>query len=113
MKSSRLKPLPQKEGRTDADVKAATAGATFSFETPFTQTLPPFSFPGHGLPMKASPRLFAAFAAIFVLLLPLAALSQERGLEIDIVGGNASALPIAVVPMPNQGGGAAPETDVA
>jgi len=85
----------------------------FSFETPFTQTLPPFSFSSHGLPMKASPRLFAAFAAIFAFLLPLAALSQERGLEIDIVGGNASALPIAVVPMPYQGGGVAPETDVA
>src|SRR3546814_5948641 len=62
--------------------------------------------------MKASPRLFAAFAAIFAFLLPLAALAQERGLEIDIVGGNASALPIAVVPMPYEGSGVAPETDV-
>jgi len=57
-------------------------------------------------------------AAIFALLLPLAlfantVLAQEKGLEIDIVGGNASALPIAVVPMPYQGGSAAPDTDVA
>ncbi len=47
------------------------------------------------------------------LLLPLAASAQERGLEIDIVGGNAAALPIAVVPMPYQGSGTAPGTDVA
>ena len=45
--------------------------------------------------------------------LPLAAAAQQQGLEIDIVGGNAAALPIAVVPMPYQGAGAAPETDVA
>src|SRR5690606_31194872 len=57
--------------------------------------------------------LLAAAVAVFAFLLPLAALAQERGLEIDIVGGNASALPIAVVPMPYQGGAAAPETDVA
>lgn len=50
---------------------------------------------------------------LLALLLPLAALAQEPGLEIDIVGGNASALPIAVVPMPYQGSGAAPATDVA
>ena len=61
-------------------------------------------------PMRwlASPLLF-----VFALLLPLAALAQEQGLEIDIVGGNASALPIAVVPMPYQGSGAAPATDIA
>ena len=47
-----------------------------------------------------------------VLLLPLASLAQQRGLEIDIVGGNASALPIAVVPMPYEGGNP-PSTDVA
>src|SRR3546814_17929917 len=81
--------------------------------TPFTCTLPPFIFSRPGLPMKASPRLFAAFAAIFAFLLPLAALAQERGLELDIVGGNASALPIAVLPMPYAGSGVAPETDVA
>ena len=45
-------------------------------------------------------------------LLPLAAAAQQQGLEIDIVGGNAAALPIAVVPMPYQGA-AAPQTDVA
>ena len=47
------------------------------------------------------------------LLMPLVAQAQQQGLEIDIVGGNASALPIAVVPMPYQGSGTAPETDVA
>ncbi len=52
-------------------------------------------------------------AFLFALLLPFAALSQSRGLEIDIVGGNASALPIAVVTMPYQGAGTPPPTDVA
>ncbi len=60
--------------------------------------------------MKKMPRWFAVFAA---LLLPFAAIAQQRGLDIDIVGGNASATPITVVPMPYQGSAAAPETDVA
>ena len=51
--------------------------------------------------------------AMLALLLPFAAAAQQQGLEIDIIGGNASALPIAIVPMPYQGGGTAPETDVA
>jgi TolB protein len=51
--------------------------------------------------------------ALLTLLLPTAAWAQQQGLEIDIIGGNASALPIAVVPMPYQGSGAAPQTDVA
>lgn len=51
-------------------------------------------------------------AALLALLVPLAAAAQQQGLELDIVGGNAAALPIAVVPMPYQGGGAAPATDV-
>ena len=42
---------------------------------------------------------------LLALLLPLAAAAQQQGLEIDIVGGNAAALPIAVVPMPYQGSG--------
>ena len=46
---------------------------------------------------------------LFTLTLPLLAVAQERGLEIDIVGGNASALPIAVVPF----AGSAGETDLA
>ena len=62
-------------------------------------------------------RLLRLLAPTFVLVLaavlPLAALAQERGLEIDIVGGNAAALPVAVVPMPYQGSGTAPATDVA
>jgi TolB protein len=50
---------------------------------------------------------------LLLALLPLAASAQQQGLEIDIVGGNAAALPIAVVPMPYQGSGTAPTTDVA
>ncbi len=60
--------------------------------------------------MKKSPRWLLALTA---LLLPIAALAQQKGLEIDIVGGNASATPIAVVPMPYQGSAGAPQTDVA
>ncbi|MCD7097436.1 Tol-Pal system beta propeller repeat protein TolB [Stenotrophomonas sp. MMGLT7] len=56
------------------------------------------------------PRWLAVLAA---LLLPFAALAQQQGLEIDIVGGNASATPITVVPMPYQGSGSPPATDVA
>ncbi|MFG3449214.1 MULTISPECIES: Tol-Pal system beta propeller repeat protein TolB [unclassified Stenotrophomonas] len=61
--------------------------------------------------MKKMPRWFAVFAAL--LFLPFAAAAQQRGLDIDIIGGNASALPITVVPMPYQGSTAAPQTDVA
>ena len=50
---------------------------------------------------------------LLALLLPSLAAAQQQGLEIDIVGGHASALPIAVVPMPYQGSGSAPDTDIA
>jgi TolB protein len=50
---------------------------------------------------------------LLLLLSPLLAWAQEQPLELDIIGGNASALPIAVVPMPYQGSATAPETDVA
>ncbi|HEY9254400.1 MAG TPA: Tol-Pal system protein TolB, partial [Stenotrophomonas sp.] len=56
-----------------------------------------------------NPRWLVLIAA---LLLPFAALAQQRGLEIDIVGGSASATPITVVPMPYQGAASAPSTDV-
>jgi len=56
-----------------------------------------------------NPRWLALVAA---LLLPFAAMAQQRGLEIDIVGGSASATPVTVVPMPYQGSGSAPATDV-
>jgi TolB protein len=46
-------------------------------------------------------------------LLPLLAWAQDQPLHLDIVGGKAAALPIAVVPMPYQGPGAAPSTDIA
>lgn len=52
-------------------------------------------------------------AALLALLLPISAAAQQQGLEIDIVGGSAAALPIAVVPMPYQGGATPPETDIA
>ena len=55
------------------------------------------------------PRALCLFA---LLLFPVFAAAQERGLEIDIIGGNASALPIAVVPMPYEGG-TQPDTDIA
>ncbi len=52
-------------------------------------------------------------ATLTALLLPIVAMAQQKGLEIDIVGGNASAMPITVVPMPYQGSTGAPATDVA
>jgi TolB protein len=58
-------------------------------------------------------RLAATLVLLACALFPLASFAQQQGLEIDIVGGNAAALPIAVVPMPFQGTGAAPATDVA
>jgi TolB protein len=58
-------------------------------------------------------RLLLLAAVALVGLLPLLAVAQQRGLEIDIVGGNPSAMPIAIAPMPYQGVGTAPTTDVA
>ncbi len=55
-----------------------------------------------------APRLTTRFAALLCLLAPLGAMAQSRGLEIDIVGGNAAALPITVVPF----GGETGSTDV-
>lgn len=46
---------------------------------------------------------------LLLLLLPAWAVAQERALEIDIIGGNAAALPIAVVPFAGSSG----EHDVA
>jgi TolB protein len=64
--------------------------------------------------MKRSLRWLATpFVSLLLALLPLAAFAQQPGLDIDIVGGNAAALPIAVVPMAYQGSGTAPATDVA
>lgn len=56
-------------------------------------------------------RSLAWLASLLALLLPLSAMAQQ-GLEIDIVGGNAAAMPIVVVPMPYQGSATAPQTDV-
>ena len=53
-------------------------------------------------------RRASRFALILGSLLPLGAFAQSKGLEIDIVGGNAAALPIAVVPF----GGDCGQTDV-
>lgn len=57
--------------------------------------------------------LIRCLFALTALLLPVMAMAQQQGLEIDIVGGHASALPVAIVPMPYQGSTGAPETDVA
>ncbi len=48
---------------------------------------------------------------LFLLIAPIGGL-RAQALEIDIVGGNAAALPIVVVPMPYLGSSAAPDTDV-
>lgn len=56
----------------------------------------------------AAPRALVCFLALLALCLPWFAAAQEQGLEIDIVGGNAAALPIAVVPF----GGSAGGTDI-
>ena len=61
----------------------------------------------------AMKRVLPWLASVLALILPFAAAAQQQGLELDIVGGNASATPIAVVPMPYQGSGAAPATNVA
>ena len=53
-------------------------------------------------------RTTTRFTALLSLLLPLGAMAQSKGLEIDIVGGNAAALPITVVPF----GGESGSTDV-
>src|SRR5690606_22949852 len=85
---------------------------------------PPFIFPRRfnaklsppqSNPFQEPPMTFAKrwMLAVLALLLPFAAAAQQQGLEIDIIGGNASALPIAVVPMPYQGSATAPQTDVA
>ncbi len=57
--------------------------------------------------------LVTPIVSFLLALLPLAGFAQDKPLEIDIVGGNAAALPIAVVPMAFQGPGAAPSTDIA
>ena len=49
-------------------------------------------------PDRPSPSAMRWLGALLALLLPFAA-SAQQGLEIDIVGGNASAVPIAVIPM--------------
>ena len=57
-------------------------------------------------------RLLHSLFLSLALLLPLSA-AQAQGLDIGLVVGNESALPITVVPMPYQGSGTAPDTDVA
>ena len=86
----------------------------FSCETVFTVRLVNmFRFAVTDLRMSIARTSFRRFlVALTALLLPIAASAQQQGLEIDIIGGNAAALPIAVVPMPFQGSGAAPATDV-
>ena len=49
-------------------------------------------------------RMTIRFAALLCLLVPVAAMAQSKGLDIDIVGGNAAALPITVVPFRGETG---------
>ena len=58
-------------------------------------------------------RTFASLCLVACALLVLPFQSRAQALEIDIVGGNAAALPITVVPMPYLGTNVAPDTDVA
>jgi TolB protein len=57
-------------------------------------------------------RLLSLLLLVLALIAPLST-ALAQGLDIGLVVGNEAALPIAVVPMPYQGGSAAPETDVA
>lgn len=69
----------------------------------------PVHFPRSAPPaMPSRHPLLPRVAALLLAVLPLAALAQDKALEIDIVGGNAAALPIAVVPF----GGDCGQTDV-
>ena len=64
---------------------------------------------------KGAARTVAAMGSYYtcILLLAVAPRLQAQALEIDIVGGNAAALPIAVVPFDYVGARTAPDTDVA
>jgi len=58
-------------------------------------------------------RTLASLVLLAATLLVLPFQARAQALEIDIVGGNAAALPITVVPMPYLGTNVAPDTDVA
>lgn len=58
-------------------------------------------------------KIFATFFLLTVTLWLSPFQARAQALEIDIVGGNPSALPIVVVPMPYMGTNVAPDTDVA
>src|SRR5688500_4230491 len=92
----------------------------FIFETTFTAKLLTLDSSIHVFPHqdRSMARLFrrlparliaTLFATLCALGLPLLASAQQQGLEIDIVGGNAAALPITVVPF----GGTSGNTDIA
>ena len=58
-------------------------------------------------------RFLVSTALLAFALLALPFQARAQALEIDIIGGNAAALPITVVPMPYLGTQVAPDTDVA
>src|SRR5690606_21908235 len=95
-----------------AGVQPAFTRPSFMIAKMFTRRLVSLYGPSlpMTLPMKASLRWLCLFVC---LLIPAFAVAQQQALEIDIVGGNASALPIAVVPMAYEGAAATPDTDVA
>jgi len=71
-----------------------------------------FMTPGIKRLAKIKSRLRMLFY-LLLMGLPVNVLAQSRGLDIDIIGGKVSALPITIVPMPYQGTAQAPSTDVA
>jgi TolB protein len=56
--------------------------------------------------------LALVLAGVAALMSPAPARAQTQQLGIDIINGNASAIPVAVVPFGFDGGGLPPETDV-
>ena len=53
-----------------------------------------------------------ALVAAFLSLRPDISSAQTQQLGIDIINGNASAIPVAVVPFGFEGGGQPPDTDI-
>ena len=63
-------------------------------------------------PIRAFLALVLVSVAGLLSLVPAPAHAQTQQLGIDIINGNSSAIPVAVVPFGFDGGGLPPETDV-
>ena len=81
---------------------------TFILGAPASATLFTFRIRPDSPMTRTVRRLAPSLALALSALLPLGAFAQSKGLDIDIVGGNAAALPIAVVPFAGDMG----ETDI-